>query len=165
MSTIDTNNPTDQVARVESTNQFLTFSLGGEEYGVDILKVQEIKGFVPATRIPNAPPDVVGVINLRGTIVPIVDLRRKFRLDAIEYDQFTAIVVLMVQERVMGVIVDRVSEVTNILPADIQPPPDLGTGMAAKAIQGMGKVGGKLIILLNIDDVLLEDSTAMAPAA
>ena len=95
-------------------NQFLTFSLGEEGYGVDILKVQEIKGYVATTRIPNSPPDLVGVLNLRGTIVPIVDLRRKFGLDSVEYNQFTAIVVVVVRGRVMGMIVDSVSEVVNI---------------------------------------------------
>lgn len=78
-------------------NQYLTFSLGNEEYGVDILKVQEIKGYTTTTRVPNAPRDVVGVLNLRGTIVPIVDLRYKFGLDSIEYNQFTAVVVMVVQ--------------------------------------------------------------------
>ena len=107
-------------------NQFLTFSLGEEEYGVDILKVQEIKGYVPTTRIPNSPPDVVGVLNLRGTIVPIIDLRRKFGLDSVEYNQFTAIVVIVVRGRVMGMIVDSVSEVVNIPLSDIQPAPDFG---------------------------------------
>jgi purine-binding chemotaxis protein CheW len=147
------------------SNQFLTFSLGDEEYGADILKVQEIKGYVPTTRIPNAPSDVVGVLNLRGTIVPIVDLRRKFGLEQIEYDQFTAIVVVVVQDRVMGMIVDSVSEVMSIPPADIQPPPDLGNGMSSNTLRGMAKVGDKLIILLDIDVLLLGESTTLALAA
>ena len=144
------------------SNQFLTFSLGEEEYGVDILKVQEIKGYVPTTRIPNAPQDVVGVLNLRGTIVPIVDLRRKFGLEMTEYDQFTAIVVVVVQGRVMGMIVDSVSEVMSIPPGDIQPPPDFGASLSGNTLQGMAKVGEKLIILLDIDTVLLGDSVGMA---
>src|SRR5579862_6847114 len=90
-------------------NQFLTFSLGEEEYGVDILKVQEIKGYVPTTRIPNSPPEVTGVLNLRGIIVPIVDLRRKFGMEPVEYDQFAAIIVVVVHNRIMGITVDRVS--------------------------------------------------------
>lgn len=146
-------------------NQFLTFSLGEEEYGVDILKVQEIKGYVPATRIPNAPYDVTGVLNLRGTIVPIVDLRRKFSLPPVDYDQFTCIVVVVVQDRVMGIIVDSVSEVMNIPPADIQPPPDFGSGASVSAIRGMAKVGDNLIILLDIDTVLLGESAGMSFAA
>src|SRR5947209_12320557 len=96
---------TEKTGLSADSNQFLTFSLGDEEYGVDILKVQEIKGYVPTTRLPNSPPDVTGVLNLRGTIVPIVDLRSKFGLELVEYDQFTVIVVVVVQDRVMGVIV------------------------------------------------------------
>lgn len=147
------------------TNQFLTFSLGEEEYGVDILKVQEIKGYVPTTRIPNAPSEIKGVLNLRGTIVPIVDLRCKFGLEAVEYDQFTAIVVVVVQNRVMGMIVDSVSEVMNIPTCDIQPPPDFGSSMSTSALRGMAKVGEKLIILLDIDIVLLGESAGMSFAA
>ncbi len=147
------------------SNQFLTFTLGDEEYGVDILKVQEIKGYVPNTRIPNAPSDVRGVLNLRGTIVPIVDLRSKFNLGTIEYDQFTAIVVVVVQNRVMGMIVDSVSEVINIPPSDIQPPPDFGGNMNSSMLRGIAKVGDKLIIVLDIDTVLLGDNVGMSFAA
>jgi len=147
-----------------AVDQFLTFSLGEEEYGVDILKVQEIKGYVPTTRIPNAPDDVRGVLNLRGTIVPIVDLRRKFNLAEVVYDQFTAIVVIVVQERVMGMVVDSVSEVMSIPPGDIQPPPDFGA-MNGSMLRGMARVGEKLIILLDIDAVLLGENTSLALAA
>lgn len=146
-------------------NQYLTFSLGDEEYGVDILKVQEIKGYVPTTRIPNSPSEVVGVLNLRGTIVPIVDLRRKFGLEEIEYNQFTAIVVVVVQNRVMGVIVDSVSEVVNIPLSDIQPAPDFGASMSASTLQGMARMGDNLIILLDIDIVLLGEPAPLAFAA
>ena len=146
-------------------NQYLTFSLGDEEYGVDILKVQEIKGYVPTTRIPNSPSEVVGVLNLRGTIVPIVDLRRKFGLEEIEYNQFTAIVVVVVQNRVMGVIVDSVSEVVNIPLADIQPAPDFGASMSSSTLQGMARMGENLIILLDIDIVLLGEPAPLSLAA
>lgn len=146
-------------------SQFLTFSLGDEEYGVDILKVQEIKGYVPTTRIPNAPLDVSGVLNLRGTIVPIVDLRRKFGLHSTDYNQFTAIVVVVVQQRVMGMIVDSVSEVVSIPPGDIQPSPDFGSSMSTTMLQGMARLGEKLIILLDIDTVLLGESAAFSLAA
>ena len=147
------------------TNQFLTFSLGDEEYGVDILKVQEIKGYVTTTRIPNSPPEVTGVLNLRGTIVPIVDLRRKFGLPVLDYDQFTAIVVVVVAGKVMGMIVDSVSEVVNIPPSDIQPPPEFGNSMTASQLRGMGRLGDKLIILLDIEQVLVGDRSGMALAA
>ncbi len=154
-----------QAGSTADNGQYLTFSLGDEEYGVDILKVQEIKGFVPTTRIPNSPHEVRGVLNLRGTIVPIVDLRRKFNLEPVEYDQFTCIVVVVVQERVMGMIVDSVSEVMNIPSADIQPPPDFGNGLVGNMLRGMARTGDKLIILLDIDAVLLGDSAGMAMAA
>ena len=146
-------------------NQFLTFSLGEEEYGVDILKVQEIKGYVPTTRIPNSPPDVVGVLNLRGTIVPIIDLRRKFGLDSVEYNQFTAIVVIVVRGRVMGMIVDSVSEVVNIPLSDIQAAPDFGASMSTSMLQGLAKRGDSLITLLDIDTVLLGEYSPLALAA
>ena len=146
-------------------NQFLTFSLGDEAYGVDILKVQEIKGYVPTTRIPNSPPDVVGVLNLRGTIVPIIDLRRKFGLESVEYTPFTAIVVVVVRGRIMGVIVDSVSEVVNIPASDIQPAPDFGVSMNTSMLQGMAKMPDSLITLLDIDTVLLGESSPLALAA
>jgi len=145
-------------------NQYLTFSLGNEEYGVDILKVQEIKGYTTTTRVPNAPRDVVGVLNLRGTIVPIVDLRYKFGLDSIEYNQFTAVVVMVVQNRVMGMIVDSVSEVMSISASSVQPPPDFG-GISSNLIQGIAKVGEKLITLLDIDAVLVQECGAVAMVA
>ncbi len=146
-------------------NQYLTFSLADEEYGVDILKVQEIKGYVPTTRIPNAPADIVGVLNLRGTIVPILDLRSKFCLEQIQYDQFTAIVVVVVQDRVMGMIVDSVSEVMSIPPSEIQPPPDFGSRLSANTLRGVAKTGDTLTILLDIDVVMLGESAATAVAA
>ena len=145
-------------------NQFLTFSLADEEYGIDILKVQEIKGYVPTTRIPNSPSEVNGVLNLRGTVVPIVDLRKKFNLPDATYDQFTVIVVVVVQERIMGVIVDAVSEVMIIPEEDIQPAPTLSRS-SQSALKGMGKVGEKLIILLDIDSILLGDHVSNMAAA
>jgi purine-binding chemotaxis protein CheW len=144
-----------------NANQYLTFSLADEEYGVDILKVQEIKGYVPTTRIPNSPPEVTGVLNLRGTIVPIIDLRRKFNLPEAAHDQFTVIVVVVVKNHVMGMIVDSVSEVMSIDAGSIQPPPTIGT-VGPNALKGLGKVEDKLIILLDIEAILLGESTALA---
>lgn len=140
-----------------SANQYLTFSLADEEYGVDILKVQEIKGYVPATRIPNCPPEITGVLNLRGTIVPIIDLRQKFGLAPAEYTPFTVIVVVVVRDRVMGMIVDSVSDVINISPSDIQPAPSVGETVPA-CLSGLGKVGDKLVILLDIEAVMLGET-------
>jgi purine-binding chemotaxis protein CheW len=144
-------------------NQYLTFSLGDGEFGVDILAVQEIKGYVPTTRIPNAPIEVVGVLNLRGTVVPIIDLRRKFGLESVEYTPFTAIVVIVVRNRVMGMIVDSVSDVVNIPSSQIQPAPDFGSSMSVNFIKGMAKRDDNLITLIDIETVLLgESQVAMA---
>ncbi|HVT12744.1 MAG TPA: chemotaxis protein CheW [Fimbriimonadaceae bacterium] len=147
------------------TSQFLTFTLAGEEYGVDILKVQEIKGYVATTRVPNSPPEVVGVLNLRGTIVPIIDLRTKFGLEAIAYDAFAAIVVVVVENQIKGMVVDRVSEVVSIPKADIQPPADCGSTASARAVSGMAQVGDKLVTLLDVEAILLGQGEPAALSA
>jgi purine-binding chemotaxis protein CheW len=154
-----------EVGLSADANQFLTFLLGEEEYGVDILKVQEIKGYVPTTRIPNAPPEVTGVLNLRGAIVPIVDLRHKFGMEPIAYDAFAAIVVVVVHNRVMGITVDRVSEVMNIPAADIQPPSEFSGKAHSQVLTGIGKVGEKLIILLDVESLLSGERGALEAAA
>ncbi len=153
-----------QIAETEN-NQFLTFSLGTEEYGVDILKVQEIKGYMPTTRIPNASPEMAGVLNLRGTIMPIMDLRRQFSMESIDYDQFAAIIVVVLQDRVMGMIVDRVSEVMTIPLGDIQPAPELGNSAATSVLRGLAKVGERMIILLDINALLQDAGADMLSAA
>jgi purine-binding chemotaxis protein CheW len=135
-------------------SQYLTFALGGEEYGVEILKVQEIRGYAPITPIPNTPAHITGVMNLRGTIIPVVDLRRALAMPATEYTPFTVIVVVSVQTRLMGLIVDAVSDVLDIARAAIQPPPDFGTEVDARFIRGMARAGDKLVILLDIERVL-----------
>ncbi len=135
-------------------HQFLTFALGQEEYGVEILKIQEIKGFSAITPLPNTPPHVKGVLNLRGTIVPIVDLRKKFRLPEVAYDQFTVIVVVQVQGKTLGFIVDAVRDVLTVTGQDIQPTPDLAGQVDTACLNGLAKAGEKLVILLDIDQVL-----------
>jgi purine-binding chemotaxis protein CheW len=134
--------------------QFLTFTLGDEEYGIDILKVQEIKGYSAVTRIPRAPAYVKGMINLRGTIVPVIDLRNKFGLEAKACDQFTVIIVVLVRGRTLGMIVDTVSDVLNIARTDVQAPPDFSSSIDTSFISGMGKSGNKLIILVDVEKVL-----------
>ncbi len=136
--------------------QYLTFTLGEEHYGAEILRVQEIKGYTAVTRIPNTPDYIKGVLNLRGTIVPIVDLRSKFGMEKIDYTRFTVIVVVVVKDRVVGIIVDTVSDVLNIPRKEIQPPPKFGTQVDVSFISGIGKCGEKLVALLNIDRVLSE---------
>ena len=135
-------------------NQFLTFLLLDEEYGIDILQVQEIKNYSHITPIPNTPPYVKGAMNLRGTVVPIVDLRCKFDMPEAEYNQYTVIIVVMIQERVVGMVVDAVSDVLNVGSEDFEPAPSLGGGVDTSFMKGLAKNGDRLITLLNIDKVI-----------
>lgn len=142
----------------EGTDQYLTFIMASEEYGVDILRVQEIKGWDTVTPLPNTPVFVKGVINLRGTIVPIVDLRQRFGLETVPYGPTTVVIVLKVEtekgERIMGIVVDAVSEVYNVPGEQMKPAPDFGTAMAAEVVRGLATVEDKMIIVLNIDRLL-----------
>jgi purine-binding chemotaxis protein CheW len=121
---------------------------------VEILKVQEIKGYSAITPIPNTPAYLKGVMNLRGTIIPVVDLRAKFGMAEAEYNQFTVIIVVTVGAKIMGLVVDAVSDVLNIPRTDIQETPDFGAQVDARFINGMAKAGEKLVVLLDIDKVL-----------
>lgn len=155
-----------QIGLTTDGSQFLTFQLGEELYGVDILRVQEIKGYTAVTKIPNTPAHIKGVLNLRGTIVPIVELRTKFGMDTIDYTMFTVIVVVVVREKIMGLVVDAVSDVLNIDKKDIQPAPQFGAKVDVSFLNGIGKSGDKLIALLDMDRLLsdddLQDTTAVA---
>ncbi len=141
-----------------ATDQYLTFMLGDEEFGVDILRVQEIKGWEQATAIPNTPEYIRGVMNLRGTVVPIVDLRRRFDLDSADYTATTVVIVLRVEgdmaDRTMGFVVDAVSEVYNVSPENLQPPPDFGTRVNTQFIRGLAVVEEKMVILLDFDRLI-----------
>lgn len=149
-----------QIGFATDGNQYLTFTLGEEEYGVEILKVHEIKGYSSITPIPNTPTYIKGVMNLRGTIIPVVDLRSKFAMLETEYTRFTVIIVVMVGSKVMGLVVDAVSDVLNIPQGDIQPAPDFGYQADTRFINGMAKAGDKLIVLLDIDKVLVAEECA-----
>jgi purine-binding chemotaxis protein CheW len=151
-----TKEPHQQSGLTTDGSQFLTFSLGDELYGVDILRVQEIKGYTAVTKIPNTPAYIKGVLNLRGTIVPIIELRTKFGLPTIDYTVFTVIIVVVVREKVMGLVVDAVSDVLNINPKDIQPAPEFGQKVDVTCVKGIGKSGEKLVALLNIDQLLTD---------
>jgi purine-binding chemotaxis protein CheW len=135
--------------------QYLTFLLGGEEYGVDILRVQEIRGWDTVTSIPNTPDYILGVMNLRGAIVPIVDLRRRFQMAETPYTKTTVVIVLKVmrqsEAKTMGFVVDAVSEVYNISGEALKPPPDFGALVGTEFIQGLATVEEKTVILLDID--------------
>jgi len=150
-----------------SGGEFLSFTLGSEEYGVEILRVQEIRGYDSVTAIAHAPGFVKGVINLRGTIVPIVDLRIKFALGSASYDEFTVVIILNVSDRVIGVVVDGVSDVITLLPDAVQPPPQLGTVVATDYILGMGSRDENMIILVDIERLLRSTDFGLldAPAA
>jgi len=139
------------------SRQFLTFNLADEYYGVDILKVQEIKGYTTVTRIPNTPDYLKGVLNLRGTIVPIVDLRLKFGMGVTEPTSFTVVVVVNVQNRVMGFLVDAVSDVLDLDVKDIQATPELGSTIDITFVAGIGNSNDHLVTLLDIDRVLSEE--------
>ena len=134
--------------------KFLSFFLGGEEFGIEILKVQEIMGLLPITRVPQTQRYLKGVINLRGKVIPVIDLRMKFGMPAVESTNETCIVVVHVHTVEVGVIVDKVSEVINIPDQDIEPAPSFGAAYSTDYILGIGKTQSRVIILLNIDLVL-----------
>lgn len=134
--------------------KFLTFFLEEEEYGLQILKVHEIIGVMDITSVPRTPVFVKGVINLRGKIIPVIDLRRKFRMDTIDYTQQTCIIVVQVQETQMGIIVDQVSEVLDIQDEDIEDTPNFGKDVTTDYILGIGKSESKVKLLLDIEKVL-----------
>jgi purine-binding chemotaxis protein CheW len=146
-------------------NQFLTFCLGDELYGMDILQVKEIKGYTAITKIPNMPSHIKGVLNLRGTIVPIVELRTAFGMPTIDYTAFTVIILVVVRDRILGLVVDSVSDVVTISQKDIEASPDFGTKVDASFLSGIGKSGDKLVALLNIDQLLTEGYMQEAAAA
>lgn len=158
-------NKTDFAADAKKSSnalQFLSFTLGKEEYGVDILRVQEIRSWEPVSRIPNVPSYEKGVVNLRGAIVPIIDLRERFGLGNLDYSPLTVVVVLQAhlegRTRVMGVVVDAVSNVVDIEKQDIQSAPNFGAKVSTEFINGLASVNGRMVMLLDVDKLLkLED--------
>ena len=136
------------------SRELLTFTLGSEEYGIDILKVQEIRGYDAVTTIANAPEFIKGVINLRGIIVPIVDLRIKFHLGRVEYDQFTVVIILNVASRVVGIVVDGVSDVIALSSEQLKPSPEFSSTMDTQYILGLGTVDERMIIVMDIEKLL-----------
>ena len=141
-----------------ATDQYLTFFMNNEEYGVDILSVQEIRGWEAATTIPNSPDYVIGVMNLRGTIVPIIDLRLRFGMPQVDYGAVTVVIVLKVGtetgDKIIGIVVDAVSDVYSLTSEEMRQPPDLGEQVNTTFIKGLADVEGKMVILLNIDVLL-----------
>ncbi len=143
---------------LSDSDQYLTFIMNNEEYGVDILCVQEIRGWDNATPLPNAPPHIKGVINLRGTIVPIVDLRQCFGMQSIEYTAVTVVIVLKIRteagSRTVGIVVDAVSDVYSLSDNEMKMPPDLGESVDVSYIKGLVTVNGKMVILLRLEKLL-----------
>lgn len=157
-----------QESEVQSSGgaaEYLTFSLGAEEYAVDILKVQEIRGYDAVTTIVNAPSFIKGVINLRGVIVPIVDMRIKFALGEPTYDQFTVVIVLSLAGRIVGMVVDGVSEVLSLLPEQIRPVPELGAAVSTDYLTGLASLDDRMIILLDIQRLMNSEEMGLIEAA
>lgn len=145
----------------EPTQEFLTFTLGSEEYAIDILRVQEIRGYDQVTAIANSPAFIKGVINLRGAIVPIIDLRIKFNLPVVTYDQFTVVIILNVMKRIIGVVVDSVSDVIALAHGAIKPPPEFGSTFNTEYLMGLATVEARMLILVDIERLMSSGEMAL----
>ena len=145
--------------------EFLAFTLGQEEYGVDIQKVQELRGYDTVTRIANAPEHIKGVVNLRGIIVPIVDMRIKFNLGTPSYDQFTVVIILNIASRVMGMVVDSVSDVITLNPEQVRPAPEMGALLDTEYLIGLGTLDERMLILVDIDKLMSSSDMALINSA
>lgn len=146
-------------------SEYLTFTLGSEEYAIDILKVQEIRGYETPTLIANAPPFIKGVINLRGIIVPIVDLRIKFNLGKIEYTPFTVVIILNVAGRVIGVVVDSVSDVLSLTSSQVRQAPDFSGSFDTKYILGLASIDQRMLIVTDIERLMTSADMELIDAA
>ena len=162
----DNAKPQDADAREGSfAQEYLTFTLGPEEYAIDILKVQEIRGYEQPTTIANAPAFIKGVINLRGTIVPIVDLRIKFGVGAAEYTPFTVVIILNIGSRVVGIVVDGVSDVTSLRSDQVRPAPEFAATVDTRYINGLGTLGERMLIVVDIERLMLSAEMALVDEA
>ena len=141
--------------------EFLSFTLGQEEYGIDIQKVQELRGYDAVTRIANAPEHIKGVVNLRGIIVPIIDMRIKFNLGAPSYNQFTVVIILNIASRVMGMVVDSVSDVITLTPEQIKPAPEMGSVLDTEYLMGLGTLDERMLILIDLDRLMSSDEMGL----
>ncbi len=145
-----------------SIREFLAFKLGKEEYGIDILRVQEIRSFELPTRLANTPDSILGVVNLRGVIVPIVDMRIKFGLDSVLYNSFTVVIVLNIGEQVIGIVVDGVSDVITLTPEQLRPVPEFSGSLDSQNLLAIGSVGERMLILLDIEKVMRRPELGLA---
>ena len=156
--------PIEQIegANAAGKQQFLSFQLGAEEYGIDILRVQEIRAYEKATRIPNTPRFIKGVINLRGVIVPVVDLRMKFGLESAEYNEVTVVVVLNVADRTIGIVVDKVSDVLTLGDGDIRPAPEFTSRVDNAFVRGLATLDQRMLIIADIERLMTGADMALA---
>jgi purine-binding chemotaxis protein CheW len=145
--------------------EYLAFTLGQEEYGIDIQKVQELRGYDTVTRIANAPEHLKGVVNLRGIIVPIVDMRIKFNLGTPTYDQFTVVIILNIASRVMGMVVDSVSDVITLSPEQIKPAPEMGAALDTEYLIGLGTLDERMLILVDLERLMTSDDMGLVEKA
>ena len=147
-----------------SNQQYFTFILDEQEYGVDILRVQEIRGWINVRKMPNLPDYIKGVIDLRGTVVPIIDLRERFGMEGMSYTTLTVVVILRVEgsngEKIMGLVVDSVSDVYDIPPSELKPAPNLGGGIDISYIKSLATIGDKMVLLVDIDHLLGDNMPA-----
>ena len=143
------------IARNGRIDEYLTFALGKEEYGIDILSVQEIRSYEAVTKIANAPDFIKGIVNLRGTIVPVIDMRIKFNLPSATYDQFTVVIILNIGARIVGMVVDGVSDVIRLSAEQIRPAPDFSSTFDTQYIRGLGTIDERMLILVDIEQLML----------
>jgi purine-binding chemotaxis protein CheW len=160
-----TENKTDANPNSATAAEFLTFRLGEQEYGIDILKVQEIRGYEEPTTIANAPDFIKGVINLRGTIVPIVDMRIKFRLGEARYDSFTVVIILNVSDRVVGIVVNSASDVMKLATSQVREAPEFSGAMDTSYITGLCTVDERMLILIDIEKLMSSEEMALFDSA
>lgn len=145
----------------DRAQEYLTFTLGGEEYAIDILRVQEIRAYEKPTAVAKAPPFVKGVINLRGAIVPVVDLRIKFQAGRAEYTPLTVVIILNIAARIVGIVVDSVSDVTSLLPAQLRPAPEFSAAVDTSYIRGLATLDARMLIVVDIDRLMLSPEMAL----
>ncbi|RYY22356.1 MAG: chemotaxis protein CheW [Sphingomonadales bacterium] len=151
--------------KTSQDNEVLSFRLAREEYAISILKVQEIRGYEEPTLLPSAPPCIKGIMNLRGAIVPIVDMRILFKLGEPSYDQFTVVIVLNIKNHVIGMVVDSVSDVVTLLDEQVRPAPEMGAATEGDYITGLGTVGERMLILLDIDRLMSSEQLGLITSA
>ncbi len=154
-----------ETATASGRLEVVTFTLGEEEYGIDIQRVQELRGYDAVTRIANAPHYIKGVVNLRGIIVPVIDMRIKFNLGTPTYDSFTVVIVLNIRGRVVGMVVDSVSDVITLAPGQIKPAPEMGAAFDTDYLIGLGTLDDRMLILVDIDKLMSSDEMGLVERA